>query len=120
MVPLSQSFSASLPEFPKLDVPGSIPAAHSTNPPCNIKAFRWLTGVARLLGSDHFLANFWQVDRQTAKPEPSDLLVGQFAVEPRQRVQRSLSELLEPVDYGALVGNPVSPQNRANNESRAR
>src|ERR1700676_4279048 len=46
-----------------------------------------------------------KVDSQTPKTELCDLLIEQFAVEAHQRAQRSLSKLLEPVDYRAVAGN---------------
>src|SRR5208282_621997 len=46
-----------------------------------------------------------KVDRQTPQFELLDLLIEQFAVDPRQRAQRGLSKLFEPVDHRAVGGN---------------
>src|SRR5215469_2551644 len=47
-----------------------------------------------------------QVDGQSGKLQLFDLLIEQFAVESRQRTQRDLSKLFQPVDDGAVAGEP--------------
>ena len=46
-----------------------------------------------------------EVDRQSAELQLLDLFIEQLAVDPRQRAQRALSKLLEPVDYRTVAGN---------------
>jgi hypothetical protein len=46
------------------------------------------------------------VDRQPRQVEPLQLLVEQRAIEGDQRLERLLSELLEPVDHGTVRRNP--------------
>jgi hypothetical protein len=54
-----------------------------------------------------------KVDSQSGQLQLLDLLIEQFAVEPRQRAQRSLGKLLKPVDYCAITrhaGQPAQPR----------
>src|SRR3984893_11988514 len=53
-------------------------------------------------GADHGAV---EVDRQSAKLQLLDLFIEQLAVDPRQRAQRALSKLLEPVDYRTVAGH---------------
>src|SRR5580700_7594988 len=53
-------------------------------------------------GADHGAV---EVDRQSAELQLLDLFIEQLAVDPRQRAQRALSKLLEPVDYRTVAGN---------------
>src|SRR5437867_13081430 len=58
-------------------------------------------GVKAARGPGHFSAGAdhgaVKVDSQSGQLQLLDLLIAQFAVEPRQRSQRSLGKLLEPV-----------------------
>src|ERR1700719_2657951 len=53
-------------------------------------------------GADHGTV---EIDRQSAELQLLDLFIEQLAVDPRQRAQRALSKLLQPVDYRTVAGN---------------